>query len=182
MFPWKLQRYKEHDITVWWSKFSDTKHHFFSIVNTTRYAFLPVMNKVLHAALIRICTIRGDQLPWVTTVETSLTASPCSHQLFGLYNCSASINECQWVQFFLHGGIPWHAVASVVCPSAAICHMARKYNGILVVRLNLYCHPSNICLWHCGPNSKMGGITFRAALVHAAFFLHKMWGYYTELT
>mgnify|MGYP001859272356 CR=1 FL=1 len=32
------------------------------------------------------------------------------------------------------------------CPSAAICHMATKYNGILVGRFSLYCHTTNICL------------------------------------
>ena len=36
------------------------------------------------------------------------------------------------------------------CTSAAICHMGSKCNGIIVGRFNLYCHSTNICLWHCG--------------------------------
>jgi hypothetical protein len=33
----------------------------FHIVTTTGYAFSPAMNKSLHAALIKICTCRGDK-------------------------------------------------------------------------------------------------------------------------
>jgi len=37
------------------------------------------------------------------------------HSLFGLQKCSASNNECQWVSFFLHGGIQWHTSVSYCC-------------------------------------------------------------------
>ena len=37
--------------------------------------------------------------------NTLPTASPCSHPLFGLCRCSASVHECQWVPCFPHGGI-----------------------------------------------------------------------------
>lgn len=36
------------------------------------------------------------------------------------------------------------------CPSAAICHMTTKYNGVLVGWVILYYHTSSICLWCCG--------------------------------
>ena len=39
------------------------------------------------------------------------------------------------------------------CPSAAICHMATKCNGILEGRFNLYCYTANIHFWHHGPTS-----------------------------
>jgi len=70
--------------------------------------------------------IRVDELielffvPQVTAVHgcpkygssfTSLlppTTSLCSHPLFGLHKHSTGINECQWVQFFPHGGIQWN--------------------------------------------------------------------------
>jgi len=39
-------------------------------------------------------------------------ASLCSHPLFDLHKQSASISECQWVPFFQHGGIQFHAFAS----------------------------------------------------------------------
>ena len=44
------------------------------------------------------------------------TASLCSHPLFGLHKCSASINECQWLPFFLHGGIQCHTFAPNTLP------------------------------------------------------------------
>jgi len=44
------------------------------------------------------------------------TASLCSHSLFGLHNHSASVDECQWISFFLHGGIHLHTFASWALP------------------------------------------------------------------
>jgi len=35
---------------------------FFSIATTTSYAFLPAVNKSLHAVLIKVCTSGGDPL------------------------------------------------------------------------------------------------------------------------
>jgi len=52
---------KSTTITIWWSKFSTTKHYF-STVTTISYAFLPAMNKRLHIAHIKICTHKGDPL------------------------------------------------------------------------------------------------------------------------
>ena len=44
----------------------------------------------------------------------SLHASPStllrSHPLFS-YKCSPSVDECQWVPFFPHGGIQWYTFA-----------------------------------------------------------------------
>ena len=40
------------------------------------------------------------------------------------------------------------------CSSAAICHTATKCKGIPTGRFSLYCHPTNICLWHHGPKEK----------------------------
>jgi len=49
---------------------------------------------------------------WNTPAATSL----CSHPLFGLQKCSASIDECQWVPFFPQWGIQWHTFASYTLP------------------------------------------------------------------
>ena len=72
-------------------------------VTTISYAFSAVMNKGLHAALIKLCTNRNDpQLLWQCHCwNTPPTTSTCSNPLLALYKCSTSINECQWVQFFL---------------------------------------------------------------------------------
>ena len=106
--------------------------------------------------------------------NASLTASVHSHPLCGLRKHSASSNECQWVPLFQHWGIQWHTFASWVllvsdtilpdCPSAAICHLAKKCNRVLVGRFNL-CHTTSICLWCHGIHRKIEDVTFRAALV-----------------
>jgi len=72
-------------------------------VTTISYAFSAVMNKGLHAALIKLCTNRNEpQLLWQCHCwNTPPTTSTCSNPLLALYKCSTSINECQWVQFFL---------------------------------------------------------------------------------
>ena len=49
------------------------------------------------------------------------------------------------------------------CPSAAICHRATTWNGILAERFNLYCHTTTICT--VGQHHKIEGITFGAALI-----------------
>ena len=36
--------------------------------------------------------------------------------MLGLHKCTASINECQWVPFFPHGGIQLHTSASYSLP------------------------------------------------------------------
>ena len=101
---------------------------FFSIDTIITYAFFPAINKSLQATLIKICTRRSDPLSHMTKWPT---ASLCSCSLFGLHKHSASINECQWVPFFLHGGTQWHLyilrTSMSDCPFAAICHKATKY-------------------------------------------------------
>jgi len=60
------------------------------------------------------------------------------------------------------------------CPFAAVCATATTCNGILAGRFTLYCHTTNICLWHLGPTEysrkhylqssthKLGGASFGA--------------------
>ena len=44
--------------------------------------------------------------------DASPTASLCSHSLFGFHKHSTSIDECQWMRYFLHGRIQFHLFAS----------------------------------------------------------------------
>ena len=101
-------------------------------------------------------------LLFMSLLKSTTTTSLCSHPLFGLHKSSVNFDECQRVPFFcmeefsdtplLH--VHLHVRHnSVRVPSAAICHTATKYDGILVGRFSLYCCPTNICLWHCGPTS-----------------------------
>jgi len=107
------------------------------------------MNKSPHTALVVICTSRDEPLP------LSLKHTTHSHPLLGLHKCSAGVDVCHWVPYYLHGEFQFHTFASSAstsgtiaseCPSAAICQTAAKWNGILVRWLNLYCHTTNICL------------------------------------
>ena len=52
----------------------------------------------------------------VAIANAPFIAALCSHPLFGLHEHSASINECQWVHFFLRGGIRLHISASYAIP------------------------------------------------------------------
>jgi len=54
-------RYKEHNNSLIQQVLS-YKSLFFSIVTTISSAFPPAMNKSPHAALVKICTSRGDPL------------------------------------------------------------------------------------------------------------------------
>jgi len=97
----------------------------------------------------------------VTTAETHHPALRCSYPLFGLHRHSASIDECQWMPLFLHGGIQWHTFSPYTLPcQTPFCQSApllpsvtRAQNGI-GYWFSLYCHATNICLWSCGPTSQ----------------------------
>jgi len=111
-------------------------------------AFSPAANKSLHATLVNICISGDDPL--------SLLLKHITHHFTVLiptvWSPSISISECQWVTFFLHGGMQWHTFASDTLPcQMPFCHTETTCNGILVRRFNLYCRTTNICLWHCGP-------------------------------
>jgi len=124
------------------------------------------MNKSMHATFIKICRVVQNMACLSYCCCHCWNAPPTTSVLFGLPKCSASIHECQWVQLFLHEGIQLHtficgSVLDTILsdnPSAAICHMTTKCNGILLGRFNLYSHT------HCQHNT-IEGITFRAAFL-----------------
>ena len=101
------------------------------------------------------------------------TVPLCSQPLVGLQEPSASIHECQWVPFFFpQGGIRSLIFASIStsmsdailseCPSAAICHMAPNVGeGSTSAAI-----PPTSASDSVGQHNKIGGITFRAALIH----------------
>ena len=111
----------------------------------------------------------------VVTIETHHPpASLIWQPLFGLHEHSARASECQWVPFFsaLRNSIT-HLCFILIsmsdaivsgCPSAAICHKAKKrHSRIMAGRFNLYCHITISDV--PGQQNKIGGITFRASLV-----------------
>ena len=98
------------------------------------------------------------------------------HPLFGLHNCSASINECQQVPFFPHGGIQFHIFDSYpllwqmpLCQTAPLLPsvtqqqhvMAHWWEGSTSAAI-----PPSSASDTVGQHNKLGGITSRAALVY----------------
>ena len=58
-FHGNYNRYKEHNNT---QQILSYKTLLLNIITTISCAFSPVMNKILHVALIKICTNRGGPL------------------------------------------------------------------------------------------------------------------------
>ena len=89
--------YKEHNNTIWQSKFSATKL-FFNIVTTISSAFSPAMesgcmprSQNSAPAEVTHCCHCWNAPP---------TASLCLYPLVGLHKHSTRVDECQWVHFF----------------------------------------------------------------------------------
>jgi len=141
------------------------------------YAFLPALNKSLHATFLKVWLCRT----WlvfhvsVTTAETLHTTSLCCHSLFGLHKCSASIDEWQWAQCFLHEGnqAPPFAPYTLPCqmplrqsvpllPSVAQQQNVMEYGweGSTSTAISPP-SASDVVSQH----NKIGGVTFGAALI-----------------
>ena len=162
LFPWKLQQIQRAQERYLIEQILSYKMLFFNIVTTISYAFLLEMNKSHSHKNLCGHLEHGLSSTLLSHCWNALsTNSLYSHPLFGLHKHSASTNECQWMQFFsawrnsmTHLLFICTYMSDVIpsdCSSAAICHMATKYNGILVGRFNLYCHTTNIYLWCYGP-------------------------------
>ena len=120
-FHGNCNRYKKHTGIVWWSKLSTTKCYF-STVAIISCALSPVVNNSLLAALVNICTSEATQCITAASSTVARKILPtqsnfhCPNFFFCLYKHSAGIDECQWVQFFPHGGIRFHTSASYALP------------------------------------------------------------------
>ena len=132
---------------------TDTKSSitlFFKVITNIRCAFLPAMNKSPYATFINICISGGAQ--WLLLLHLKCTNPHYAHIQLLVFR---SINKCQWVRFFStwRNSIPHFcfkctprsdAVLSQ-CSPATIHHTAKKCNGKLSGRFNLYSHTTNIC-------------------------------------
>ena len=117
-FHGTYNRHKEHNNTVWKNKFSATKHVSFfpHIVITISDAFLTAINNSLHSVLVKmgmavqkVAGLSHHCCHCLKHTTHCLTALPSA---VGLNNCSASIDERQWVLCFLCGRMQWHTFAS----------------------------------------------------------------------
>ena len=150
--------YKEHNNTVCQSRFLST-NFFFHVVTTISYPFSPVTNKSLHAVLVKIS--RGDPLSLSPLLKRTthclavLRATVWSVQTFSKHRwMSVGATFSTWrysAPLFCLIRTSMSDTIMSDCPSAAICHTATTWNGILVGRFIVYCHTTSIRLWHCGP-------------------------------
>ena len=126
---------------------------FFNIVTTMSYAFLPVMNKSMHAMLVKTCTGGGDPLLLKCTTHhlTVFTSTVWSPETFSKH---------QWMSVGATFSA-WRYLAN--CSSADNCHTAINvieywWEGSTSIVMP---PTSTFDLWV----NKIGSITFRAALV-----------------
>ena len=119
--------------------------------------FLPVMNKSLCAALIKICTCGSEpqlqQLKHTTHLLTVLTSTAWSPQMFNKHWwMPVGTIFSTWRNSISPLWFTWTSTSETTvsdCPS--LPSVAHHQNGILEGRFNLYCHPTNIHLWHSEP-------------------------------
>ena len=156
---------------------------FFHIVTTISYAFSPAVNKNCkpHAWKPAPVEVTHCHHCW----NTAPTASLCSQPLFGLHQNSATVNECQQTQFFLHWGIQWHTFASSTLPCQTsfyqtapllpffTWHQNIMTSKILGRRSTSTAIPSTSASDIVGQRSKTGGTALRTALTFVTIFYGK---------
>jgi len=82
LFPWKLEQIQWAQWLYLNEQFLSYKTLFLSIVTTISYAFSPLMDKNLHATLVKICTDVWNKaylLCAVATAETQQTVPLCAN-------------------------------------------------------------------------------------------------------
>jgi len=180
LFPSKLQQIKRAQKNYLIKQILSYKTLFFNVVITisqykqmnwwrcSSFCGMTALHGCLNTAYLSCCYCHC----W----NTSATISLCSHPLFGLQKCSASIDKCQWVHFFWHGGIQFHTFASYVLPSQTpLCHtalflpsvswqqnvMEYQWEGSTSTAIPPTSIPNVL-----GQHNKIGGITFGAILIY----------------
>ena len=131
-FHGNYDRYEEH-YNCLTEQILSYKTQFFNSVTIISWVFSPAIDKSLQCHAFNYLHQQRWPTVTVTTDETHHPLPHCAHIHWLVSTASVSVNGCH---FFLHGGIQWHTcfihTAMPDCPAAAICHMARKCNGILV--------------------------------------------------
>ena len=152
------------------------KTRFFNIVTTSRSAFCQWWKGACMPWPLKSAAVEVTHCHHSHCQNAPPTTSLCSHPLVGLHKCSASVNECQWVSSFLHGGIQWHTFAS----SAVQCQTQFCQTALLLPSVtqqqNVMEHwgegsastaiPPTSASDVVGQCNRTGAVTFRAALVY----------------
>ena len=109
---------------------------FFNAVTAISCVLSPATNEGLHIALVKVCAGGGHPLSVVSTAETQHPLPLCAHVHCLVLMMSPLCSICTSMS----------GTILLYCPSAAVCHTATMCHGILVGRLSLYWHPTNIHL------------------------------------
>ena len=143
------------------------------------------MKKSMHATLLKTCVAIQNTAChsychchcWNASPTTSL----CSHPLFGLHKCPAIVDKCQWVPFFLHGGIQAHSFTSYALPCQTwFCQTAPLLPSVTRqqhVREYWWESSTSTAIPPpstsdvVGQHNKVGGTAFRAALIEWSLML-----------
>ena len=124
----------------------------------------PVISKSLHVMLMTTCTSGGDLLllslllKRITHCFTVLTSTVWVPETFSKH---------RWMllgAIFSHGEIQFHTFVLYVLPcQMSFCQTAPLLPSVTQLQhvtaywwegFNLYCHTSNVCLWHHGTASQ----------------------------
>jgi len=154
------------------AKYSDTKYSF-SIVSIIIYAFLPVMNKSLHAVLTKIYISKGDppsMSPLLKSTTQSLTV------LTSTVWSPSTLNKHQWMStgaifFCMKNSVPHLCFLctsmSGTCQTPLLPPVSQPQNvteywweGSASTAI-----PPTLASDVVGQHNKIGGITFEAALI-----------------
>ena len=112
---------------------SQLQNMFSSIITTTSYAFFAsdeqeptgCTHKNLHGHLEHGLSF---MLLLLLLKHTTYHLTVLNPQ-FGLYSCSESIDGCQWVPSFMHGGIQFHTFAPYALPAdTVLSHLPLSYH------------------------------------------------------
>ena len=124
-----------------------------------------LLNKSLHDALVTSCTGVGEPLSLLQRCTAhyltvlSLTVWSQKHL--------AGIEECQWVLYFLHGGIQWHLCFShTSLPDTILldCPFAQQHVIEYWWECSTFTAVQPTSTSAVGQHHKIGGIIFGAAL------------------
>ena len=105
---------------------------------------------------------------WTAPSTTSL----CSHPLLGIHRHSESVDGCQWLQFFPHGGTQWHTFASYTlvcqtpfCQTAPLLPPVTQQQNITAYWWKGSTISPMSTSNTLGLHNKIGGIAFGATLI-----------------
>jgi len=116
--PWKLQQGAQYHYLI--EQILSYKKLFFNTVTAISSAFLPAMNKTLHAVLLKTCTSRGA--PLFHSCYGGVAADMHHPSPHSDIHCLVSINaqhasmDVSGCHFFLQGEIQWHTFVSYALP------------------------------------------------------------------